>query len=218
MHCSLGYFGSNDTPPDLSAMPNVDAAAIAAMTMTDSKGYRYWTPAMAKIITDGLPVWWVVNEYSVAIPSTLGSAVVARVSLEKPDAAPVSRPAGTEPFTAVDWVNQSVSAKVNVLASVGFAFPTTGLERYLFAVPSQEDLLRAASAAAPILYATGMATGDLVPGTFGSGATGISAWWSNRSTVQKVAIVGGGLLVVGGATGLITWGKRRRKAHTIVAL
>jgi hypothetical protein len=194
---------------DPASAGGVDPAAVAAVTVKDSIGLTYWKPEVMNAIQAALPELWVVNEQS-SDPTGLMQAVrVANLGLRSD----VPSSAAT-PMSAAGWYSAAVGAAQSVLASYGMVWPGGGLQRYLFAVPDSIEVLKQASALAPIL--------TLSPSAFaainaqlqvvGGSPTGLSAWWSARSGLQKVAIVGGGILVLGTATGMLKLGKRRRKS------
>ncbi len=190
----------------------IDAAALAQMVFTDSYGRRFWKPEVEQLIIQSLPGLWVANEYMQAMPLNM-SAPLARLTAEKPDSAPPSYPSGTEPFTADTWVTRAIAGKAVVAASYGMAIPSSALEKMLIAVPGSEaELVRAASWMAPLMNATWSVeypTPGIAPAP-GGGVTPSPGIWEGLGTTGKVVVIGGGVLVVAGALGLLSHKRRRR--------
>jgi hypothetical protein len=209
MHgCGLVGFGAD------GVQGGVDPAAVAAMTFKDPFGITYWKPEVVNLIAAALPSLWVVSEQG---SSQLANMPAVRMAFlgQRSDVPSTA----SEPVKAADWHQYSLSIGQSVLASYGLAWLGGGLQRYLFSIPDSAELLKQASGSlGPVLTLSQSAFAALNMQQQPYGGSGISAWWANRSTMQKVAIIGAGVVVVGGATGLVTWGKRRRKAHTILAL
>lgn len=203
-------FGADAIPP---ASGGVDPAAVAAMTNKDGLGITYWKPEVMNLIIASLQGLVVLNEQTSDPTGMMQAVRVANIGLLSEAASSASAP-----VAASAWYSTALGASQSVLASYGLAWPGGGLQRYLFAVPDSVALLQQASAMAPVLAlsTSAFAAINAQQQGGGGGATGLSAWWSARSSLQKVAIVGGGVLVLGTATGMFSLGKRRLRSASAI--
>lgn len=197
----LRGFGANDPLTDAGT---IDPKMIAQLTVKDAIGITYWKQEWINQIGSMLPGLWVVSERS-SSPFATEIAVRSALLGQRSDV-PSS---AVEPVKAVDWFQISVGGGQNVLASYGFALPVVGMNKYLFSIPDSIELLKQASAYAPVMTLSPSAFAAINAQGGGGGVLApTGGWWTEQKTITKVAIVGAVVLAGGFALGF--WGKKRR--------
>jgi hypothetical protein len=202
MSCGCGVKGFGrafgaDEP--VVTTPAFDPAALGQLVQSDAQGRVQWKPQIADIILKQAGSQWIAQDYFSEVPvgGRMVRVVIARAQTENPGVAPASWPTGSEPVKADEYLAKMAGFNYNACASYGWVVPTTEVEKLLVHIPvGDPETLRVVSVAAPILSASpaDMLAQLEVPSKGG---------WAGLSTGKKVAVLGGGGLLVAAATGLL---------------
>lgn len=171
----------------------ITQADIDNMTKVDMFGVRYWKPEIAQVIISSLPGHCVTGYQSPDTANNVYSASLADDNALECQGA--ISPAET-------WYNEKVSAGLNTMASVGLAIPDVSLQKYLFTVGDNLEILKSMSQLSPVLAVSPTVaanlnklaqTAEAAAATTAQAGLGVRNW----PLTIGLLVAAGGLLYVG---------------------